>query len=151
MVKHINTKNLYKHVESKNRLYPQKEYWFKAVSVLWAGYHKYKNTKNILPPKPIPNSNAHLSVKKFVLKGHIAYAKNLNDQDFLDTFGFYLKGLKDSQWVRFGVQPDGTRIKQKKKKKVIDAAEELLSKPKVLKRARQELYKMRLLKKNKMK
>ena len=151
MPKHINTKNLYKHVESKKRLYPQKEYWFKAVSVLWAGYHKYKNTKNLSPPKPIPHSNVHLSTKKFVLKGHIAYAKNLDDQQFLDTFGYYLKGLKDNQWVRFGVQPDGTKIKKKKKKKVKDHIDELLNTPKILKRARKELYKQRLLKKNKYK
>ena len=157
MVKHINTKILYKHIKTKYKLYPQLEYWRKAYDILMAGYFRkieeiegYKALgikKNIqYPRKPtwVPKAFMNDKNKIFVLQGHIAYAKNLDDQEILDKFGWYLINLDLSKWVRSIYKPDGTKIKKKKKKKAKDHLNELLNKP-YLKKARKELNRQRIL------
>ena len=157
MVKHIDAKILYKHIKTKYKLYPQPECWRKAYDILMAGYYRkieeiegYKVlgvNKNIqYPRKPtwIPKPFVHVKNKIFVLQGHIAYAKNLDDQEILDKFGGYLINLDLSKWVRSIYKPDGTKIKKKKKKKAKDHLIELLAEP-YLKKARQELNRQRKL------
>lgn len=118
--KHIDTKILYKYINKNRRICPQKEYWYKAARILYAGYknemelrEKEKKTlgKKKFPylrkPDWIPKGLASDSIKKFVLKKHIAYAAKLGQQSILDAFGWYLINLKEDQW---------THTKYKKKK-----------------------------------
>ena len=158
MAKHIDTKILYKYIKTNYKLYPQLEYWRKAYGILMEGYFRkieeiegYKSfgvNKNIqYPRKPtwIPKSYVNDKNKIFVLQGHIAYAKNLDDQEILDKFGGYLIKLDLSKWVRSIYKPDGSKIKKIKKKKAKDHLIELLEKP-YLKKAKQELNRLRMLK-----
>ena len=162
MAKHIDVKILYKYVKANYRLYPQKESWFKAYKILLKGYFNKVDEINgfkILAPektltyprKPtwVPKPNVHFKTQQTVLQGHIAYAKNLDDQDILDAFGFFLISLKDNQWIRSVYKPDGLKIKKRKKKTAKEHLEELISNPKNLLKAKRLIKKKELLNKNK--
>jgi len=161
MAKHIDVKILYKYVKANYRLYPQKESWYKAYKILLKGYFDKVDEINgfkILSPekslnyprKPtwVPKPNVHFKTQQTVLQGHIAYAKNLDDQEILDTFGFFLIGLKDNEWIRSVYQPDGSKIKKRKKKTAKENLEELISNPKNLLKAKRLIKKKELLNKN---
>ena len=152
----IDTKILYKVVLKNRRMYPVKGYWLKATRILYAGYKlemeqraiEIENGRNYKYPylrKPdwIPKQHTSDEIKKFVLKKHIAYAANLENQKILNNFGWCLIKLKENQWVH-------SKLK-KKKKNLSKKIEELLDNPKMLLRARKILNQQRLLKKNKYK
>ena len=162
--KDIDAKILYRFVKSNYRLYPRKECWFKAYNILLRGYYNIideikgykvlgikKNYKYPLKPTWVPKPNVHYKTQQTVLASHIAYAKNLNDQDILNKFGYYLINLDESDWIRSVYMPDGKKIKRKRKKTAKENIDELLSNPKNLLKAKRLLRKNELLKKNKFK
>ena len=164
MRKHIDVKILYKFVKANYRLHPNREAWYKAYKILLKGYYdkidEIEGYKSLIPEKKIeyprkptwvPKANVHFKTQQTVLQGHIAYAKNLNDQEILDAFGFFLIKLEDNQWVSSVYKPDGSKIKKRTKKTAKESMEELLANPKRLLKARRIIKKQELLKKNKFK
>ena len=154
--KHINKKILYKYVQKNHRIHPVNECWYRATSILFAGYKnemeqreiEIKNGRNykylyLRKSDWVPKGHVWDVTKKFVLQKHIAYAAKLGQTEILDAFSWYLINLKEDQWAH-------SKIK-KKKKSLFKRVEELLDNPKRLLKGRKMLYKQRLLKKIKYK
>ena len=155
--KDIDTKILYKFVQKNYRLYPVYEKWKELSKILFAGYKlememreiENRNRRNIIynflrKPDWLPKPHLSDKIKQYILKKHIAYAANLNNQDILNKFGFMLIGLKKNEWVY-------SKIKNKRKKSLKDNIEELSKNTKVNKIARQLIKKNKLIKRSKFK